>query len=364
MNIADRCRRVLLAEVILVVGLVGNPLFAEPFAYVANLGANSVSVIDVAKAEAVATIPVGKGPTRIALMPDGSVAYVTNAFSDSVSVIDLSSNVVVDSISVGDEPRGVAFTPDGMKAYVTNQSSETVSVIDTSSRRASGSIPVGRGPLQVAVTPDGHWAYVSTATELKVIDVDSDTVAATLPTGEDPSGLAIAPDGGEVWVINRVSGTATVVDTATRAVVDTVDVGPSPLCIAFAPDAKTAYIGNNPGDHDSVRVIDAKTRSPLACIFVSSGPTGIAIGGDRLYISNFFTSTVTWIGADCNKVVQTIGVGDEPVGLAFSSSPPPQSACADFNFDGKVNIADVIYMVNYLFRGGPAPSCPPCSTGG
>jgi len=32
-----------------------------------------------------------------------------------------------------------------------------------------------------------------------------------------------------------------------------------------------------------------------------------------------------------------------------------RSFCGDVNKDGVVNIADVVYMVNYLFTNGPAP---------
>ncbi len=36
--------------------------------------------------------------------------------------------------------------------------------------------------------------------------------------------------------------------------------------------------------------------------------------------------------------------------------PLPQDA-ADANCDGSIDIGDVIYLINYLFKGGPAPSC-------
>jgi hypothetical protein len=35
------------------------------------------------------------------------------------------------------------------------------------------------------------------------------------------------------------------------------------------------------------------------------------------------------------------------------------STCGDANGDGKVTVSDVVYLINYLFKGGPAPLCPP-----
>jgi hypothetical protein len=41
--------------------------------------------------------------------------------------------------------------------------------------------------------------------------------------------------------------------------------------------------------------------------------------------------------------------------LYRGGSAPNQAI--DFNFDGKVNLLDVLYLINFLYRGGPAPSC-------
>ncbi len=43
----------------------------------------------------------------------------------------------------------------------------------------------------------------------------------------------------------------------------------------------------------------------------------------------------------------------------FRSGPAPlSSVAADANGDGSVNIADGIYIINFVFKGGPSPSCP------
>ena len=49
-----------------------------------------------------------------------SYAYVANAGSSTVSVIDTATNAVVNTVPVGTNPYGVAVTPDHMYAYVTN----------------------------------------------------------------------------------------------------------------------------------------------------------------------------------------------------------------------------------------------------
>ena len=38
-------------------------------------------------------------------------------------------------------------------------------------------------------------------------------------------------------------------------------------------------------------------------------------------------------------------------------TPEPSPIVADCNCDGKVSVSDVIYLINYLFKGGPSPAC-------
>jgi hypothetical protein len=42
------------------------------------------------------------------------------------------------------------------------------------------------------------------------------------------------------------------------------------------------------------------------------------------------------------------------INTLFAGGPAPVCG-ADANGDGQVNIADVFYLINYLFAGGPAP---------
>ena len=47
------------------------------------------------------------------------------------------------------------------------------------------------------------------------------------------------------------------------------------------------------------------------------------------------------------------------ISYLFAGGPSPQcqpiTACGDVNKDGRVNVVDVVYLINYLFMGGPAP---------
>ena len=94
-------------------------------------------------------------------------AYITNLDANTVSVIDTTSNTVTATIPVGADPWGVAVTPDGSTVYVANDGDGTVSVIATASNTVTATIPgfsepiafgVFIGPPPVLATPPSGTA--------------------------------------------------------------------------------------------------------------------------------------------------------------------------------------------------------------
>jgi hypothetical protein len=46
------------------------------------------------------------------------------------------------------------------------------------------------------------------------------------------------------------------------------------------------------------------------------------------------------------------------VSYLFKGGPPPNPLIkGDANGSGKVTVADVVYLISYLFKGGPTPHC-------
>ena len=82
-----------------------------------------------------------------------SFVYVTN-FANTVSVINTANNNVVATIPVGNFPNGLAVNPNGTRIYVVNYGDGTVSVIDTANNNVVATVPVGFLPQMVAVSPD------------------------------------------------------------------------------------------------------------------------------------------------------------------------------------------------------------------
>jgi YVTN family beta-propeller protein len=218
------------------VNLGGRPGDLMPYAYVANFGTSTVSVISTATNTVAATVTVGPNPLEVAVTPNGLYAYATNYTSGTVSVISTATNTVVATITVGTNPQDVAVTPNGLYAYVANNGTGTVSVISTATNTVVATITVGTNPLGVAVTPNGLYAYVANngTSTVSVISTATNTVAATVTVGTAPSGVMVTPNGLYAYVANNGTGTVSVISTATNTVAATVTVGPNPYGVRTA----------------------------------------------------------------------------------------------------------------------------------
>lgn len=132
-------------------GLCNSVSEAAPFAYIPNAVDGSVSVIDTATNNVVATIPgVGSEPEGVAVSPTGAFVYVTGLgpiVVGAVCVIDTATNNVVCGVGPKGGAYGVAITPDSKTAYVVHIGANLVTPIDTATKTSGTPIPVGSLPL-------------------------------------------------------------------------------------------------------------------------------------------------------------------------------------------------------------------------
>src|SRR5947199_4207491 len=224
--------------VLLTPALSSVPAAAQYNAFVAQNASNSVWVINTMTGRVVAVIPVQFSPFGIAITPNGAFAYVSNtgaicdlcpiAQSGSVSVINTATYNVVATVPVGQYPAGVAVTPDGAFSYVANFNSNTVSVINTVTNTVTATVRVGTEPLFVAIAPNGAFAYVTdyASNDISVIQTSTNTVVATVAMASNPWGVAITPNGTLAYVTNPRSNNVSVIDIgqATPTVVAAVAV--------------------------------------------------------------------------------------------------------------------------------------------
>jgi len=177
--------------------------------FTASIPQNRLVVIEHAKKEAVAFLPLGenKGPLQAVLSPDDKQVFLSCQASNQVFVIemnydDLSQSTTTDTISVGSQPWHPGFSLDGNYVYVGNNGSNSVSMINAQTRKVEKTI-TGNGlaqPHGLAVSRNG-FIYVSNR------NLDGSYVPRH--------------DFGD----NSTSGTVVVIDAATHEIVKILEVG-------------------------------------------------------------------------------------------------------------------------------------------
>jgi len=264
-------------------GVALNP--AGTLAFVTDFNGNNVSVINTVTNKVTGTIQVGPpstptSPYGVAFNPMGSWAYVTNNLTDEVSVINLANNTVASTVAVGISPYGIAVNSAGTFAYVANYASDTVSVMNTSTYAVS-SVAAGTWPIGIAVNPAGTVAYATNngSANVSVINTGNNSVTATVAVGNGPKGIAVSPDGSLVFVVNNSDNTVSVIAAASNTVTATLNVGNGPVAVAFNAAGTYAYVTND-GDN-TVSVINTATQATVATVHVGNNPTGVAVGGPQ-----------------------------------------------------------------------------------
>jgi YVTN family beta-propeller protein/VCBS repeat-containing protein len=278
--------------------------------FVANCSSDSISVIDGAMNTRIDTNPalggiqdiaVGDCPTELAFDPATGRLYVTLFNDDALGIVDGATYARIDTdpaalgtqnLPVGDGPSGVALDPTVGRAYVTNGFAGTLSIIETATldridanpaQAGVQDMPLPGGATGVAPSPVADRVYVTsysagTLTVIANAPLPTATAAspATAPYGAGsavlgatittPAGVPV--DGGKVAFTVRRG--ATTVRTGEGKVVG----GAASATIArggLAPGSYTvqaAYSGST--DFQS-----SATSVPATLIIANSAPTAL-----------------------------------------------------------------------------------------
>jgi YVTN family beta-propeller protein len=273
-----------------------------------------------------ATIPVGVGPTNVAI--DATGIWVTNWYDNTLSRIDPVSNAVlaVHSYGLAATAAPEAITAGFGSLWVTVGNYDdtglpsipgTVIRIDPLTGSAIGApIPVGRGPLAVAASAEAIWVSNTLDGSVSRIDPVANLVTATIPVGDSP--LGIAAGFGSVWVASVTSGKVARIDPTTNQVTATVQTQAGALGIAIgAGSVWVTYCGCGQAN-GVVSRIDPATNRVVAAVPVGIEAGFIAFGGGYIWVAVDADMTVVQIDPGTNAVKKVIPVGAKSWGIAAS----------------------------------------------
>ena len=201
--------------------------------------ADRLWVVDTESGVPVLSHATGARPYPADVMWDGSHAFVPNLDAGTVSVVDLLNMETDATVEVCPGPPGGALTPDQVTYVVACGGSDELVFVNTASFAVTGRVPgLGPRPFSVVVPGDGRFALVNNAggSTVSVVDLESGAVVQTLEVGEQPIVVRAHPDGERVFVANEISGTVVELIPAARETAG--DVAPaSGEAAAGVPDA-------------------------------------------------------------------------------------------------------------------------------
>ncbi len=238
--------------------------------YVTNFASNTVSVVDLNLSKVVAEIPVGLGPTGMAVTPDVEYVYVANLWSGDISVISTASNSVLTTIAIPGyqgkgAPFGIAMTPDGSQVFVTDLSDGTIRVISTQTNTITATITGAYdwALRYIAVSPDGQYAYAVGTGEGKitVIRVFDFAIVGRITNLPSVRHLAVTPDGSRLYATSEKFSRLYVIDAATYGLITTIQfpAGAGTITVDIEQAGKFAMVANY---QEKLSVIDTDPRSP------------------------------------------------------------------------------------------------------
>ncbi len=310
-------------KIVLSLLLFATSAFAasNDYVLVLNKSSNSLSFVNVATMKTELSLVVGTEPHEMGIHPNRRKAYVSNVGANSVSVVDLKSRKETKQIVSPDFqfPHGIVFTRDGKRAIVTSERSNKIFVIDAERDEIMRAIDTDQGGTHMVVlSPDGLWAYFTNrdSNTVSVIDVNMMEIVANIPAGRGVEGIALSPDGNELWVGDRTDNTVTVIDTTERKAIATFPTGPAPKRLAFSPDGKLVFV---PTASAEVYVYEVATRKGLHRILVGANPGGVIISpdGKHAFVACTGSNEVDVIDTTTMTVVAKVAVERGPDGIGF-----------------------------------------------
>jgi YVTN family beta-propeller protein len=284
---------------------------------------------------------------------DGKTLYVCNRFSNNVSVIDIAARKELTRISVQREPVAAALTLDGGFLFVANylpagaadrgEIAATVSIISTKTNKVVTTIelPNGTTSLQgICISPDDRYAYAThilarytvpttqlergwiNTNALSIIDVQNKQLIDTVLLDDVDNGAA------NPWAVCCTSDGKYI--CVTHAGTDELSVIDAPAMMDKIRKyhAKEKSNQNRVMEQDSYgsygisSAISSNIPNELSFLYgirqrvklCGKGPRALAIVGSNIYITEYFTDSMTLV--DINGTT-----GAKTTALSLGSTP-------------------------------------------
>ena len=162
--------------------------------YTSNVGAGSVSVLDLPGRKTITIIPISSEAQRIAISNNDQMVFTSDQTKPQLAVIDTATNKIKTWVALPGVGYGTSPTPDGRYLLVAIPKLNQLVAVDLATLTVVHSVTVAEDPVKVLASPNGKVAYVSCskAKQIAVVDLSQWKVDSLIDAGAGVDGLAWA----------------------------------------------------------------------------------------------------------------------------------------------------------------------------
>ncbi|HEY1215215.1 MAG TPA: YncE family protein, partial [Bryobacteraceae bacterium] len=163
--------------------------------YVAELGNDSVGVVDIKERKTIRTLTGLHEPQGIGYVPSTDTVYVANAKDGSVHLFKGADLTPISQVALGDDADNVRVD-DGAHSVFVGYGSGALAIIDANTHAKIGDIALKGHPESFRLEPSGKRIFVNVpdAHEIAVVDRATNKQIASWPTGMRFSNYPLALD--------------------------------------------------------------------------------------------------------------------------------------------------------------------------
>ncbi|MFN4114341.1 MAG: YncE family protein [Sphingomonadaceae bacterium] len=186
------------------------------------------------------------GSHMLTVSPDGRYAWTTDLGAGTVTLVDLVTRRAPRSVKVGLEPEGIDLSPDGKALWVSARRSDKAIELDPMTLEVRREVLTGRFPLRLAIRPQGDVAVTSNLADgsLSVVDLArAETIRTITVSTPDEAAqrqqvtILWSGDGQRIYVAETGTNTVAEVDYASGMVLRRLAAGEGGDGLAILPQA-------------------------------------------------------------------------------------------------------------------------------
>lgn len=227
--------------------------------YVANSGTGSVTVLNGANNQVIATTTGLGAVHQPAVDTTTDEVWVNDSSGNRAIVINGTTNAVLGFVATGQRgPHGLAIHAGRNRVYTTNVEDKTVTEINSAALLKVRDIgPFSADALGIAVNMVTDKIYVGTAIGQKIVIIDAVTGAfSELNIGRHVLEIAVDETRNRIYATSQTMPySVAVINGATDTLLGFHPVGTCPWGVAINPTTNRLYVGNQ--GENTVTVLDA-----------------------------------------------------------------------------------------------------------